>query len=72
LCVPNDSIHKLLGKEVHGGGLTRHFGINKTINILEEQFYWPNMGWDIHDVISKYVTYHHAKSQLLKAFIILF
>lgn len=42
-------------------GLAGHFGINKTIDILKEHFYWP--GGDVHDVISRCVTCHQAKSQ---------
>ena len=63
LCIPKGPIRKLLVKEVHGGGLAGHFGINKTIDMLKEHFYWPRMGGDVHEVISKCPICQQAKSQ---------
>ena len=48
--------------EAHRGDLASHFGINKTFGILKENFYWPKMGGDVHEVISRYNIYHMAKS----------
>jgi len=53
LSIPRGPIQRLLVEEVHGGGLAGHFRINKTINMLKEHFYWPRMGGDVHEVISK-------------------
>jgi len=52
LCVPRGSWRELLVREAHGGALTGHFDLNKTIDILKEHFYWPRMGVDVHKVIS--------------------
>ena len=35
LCVPKCSIRELLVKETHGGGLMGHFGIHKTLDLLQ-------------------------------------
>ena len=35
-CIPKCSIRELLVREAHGGGLTGHFGIVKTLNMLQE------------------------------------
>jgi len=35
-CIPNGPIRNVLVKEMHGGGLANHFGINKTIDMLKE------------------------------------
>jgi hypothetical protein len=35
LCVPNCSIRELLVQESHGGGLMGHFGVAKTLDILQ-------------------------------------
>jgi len=32
------------GPRAHGGALTGHFSLNKTIDILKEHFYWPKVG----------------------------
>ena len=44
------------------GGLAGHFGINKTIDMLKEHFFWPKMGGDVHEVIFKCSIYLKAKS----------
>ena len=36
LCLPSYPMHKLLVREVHGGGLMGHFGVKKTLDILYE------------------------------------
>jgi len=41
LCVPQGFHRKLLIKESCEGGLMGHFGVDKTLNILREKFYWP-------------------------------
>ena len=38
LCVPNCSLRDLLVRESHGGGLMGHFGVAKTLTILQEHF----------------------------------
>jgi len=59
---PKGPIHKLLVKEVHGGGLASHLGINKIIDILKRALVVAKDEGDVHDVISKCVTCHQAKS----------
>jgi len=49
--------------KAHRGALAGHFGLNKTIDILKEHFYWPKMGGDIHKVIIACSICHEAKSQ---------
>ena len=43
LCVPKENFRELIRREVHGGGLAGHFGVNKTLEILKERFHWPKM-----------------------------
>jgi len=47
LCVPASSLHELLVREAHGGGLMGHFGVEKTLDVLHEHFYWPKMKRDV-------------------------
>ncbi|XP_027169446.1 uncharacterized protein LOC113769177 [Coffea eugenioides] len=47
LYVPNSSIRDLLVREAHSGGLMGHFGIVKTLAMLQEHFYWPYMRRDV-------------------------
>ncbi|XP_071708762.1 uncharacterized protein [Rutidosis leptorrhynchoides] len=66
LCIPKDSIRELLIREAHGGGLAGHFGINKTLDILSEHFYWPCMDKDVKAVINRCATCFQAKSAFHK------
>ena len=43
LCIPQGSTRNLLVHEAHSGGLMGHFGIAKTLAVLQEHFYWPKM-----------------------------
>jgi len=43
LCIPQGSIRKLLAKESHEGWLMGHFGIDKTLVLLKEKFFWPHI-----------------------------
>nr|XP_027062823.1 uncharacterized protein LOC113689219 [Coffea arabica] len=47
LCIPMCSMRLLLVREAHGGGLMGHFGVAKTLSILQEHFYWSRMKSDV-------------------------
>lgn len=60
LCIPKSPIRELLVKEVHGGAIAGHFGINKRVDILQEHFDWPKLAGDVHAVISRCSTCQRA------------
>ena len=39
LCIPQGSTRDFIILDIHAGGLAGHFGRNKTIELLERQFY---------------------------------
>ena len=41
-----------------------HFGIAKTLKILQDHFYWPHMKRDVERVCGRYVTCKQAKSKV--------
>ena len=51
LCVPDCSLRDLLVRESHGGGLMGHFGVAKTLAILQKHFYWPHMKRDVERIL---------------------
>jgi len=61
LCVPNCSIRDLLVRESHGGGLMGHFGVVKTLAMLQKHFYWPHMKRDVERICGRCVTCRQAK-----------
>jgi len=64
LCVPNCSRRELLVQESHSGGLMGHFGVAKTLAILQEHFYWPHMKRDVERICGRCVTCRQAKSKV--------
>ena len=51
LCVPQTSVRDFIVREIHAGGLAGHFGKNKTIMQVEEQFYWPSLKHDVANIV---------------------
>uniref|UniRef100_A0A2N9FMT4 Integrase catalytic domain-containing protein n=1 Tax=Fagus sylvatica TaxID=28930 RepID=A0A2N9FMT4_FAGSY len=65
LCVPSCSMRELLVREAHGGGLMRHFGVKKTLDILHEHFFWPKMKKDVNRICGRCITCRKVKSKVL-------
>ena len=66
VCVPKCATRELLIREAHGGGVAGHFGVNKTVELLQEHFYWPKMVGDVSTIISRCGACQRAKSTFHK------
>ncbi|XP_042466500.1 uncharacterized protein LOC122049106, partial [Zingiber officinale] len=64
LCVPMYLLRELFTREAHGGGLMSHFGITKTLGVLQDHFFWPHMKRDVERICEKCITCKQAKSKL--------
>ncbi|KAG7572474.1 Zinc finger CCHC-type superfamily [Arabidopsis suecica] len=64
LCVPNCSLRDLFVREAHGGGLMGHFGIAKTLSVMQDHFYWPHLKRDVERICERCVVCKHAKSKV--------
>ncbi|GKF36235.1 RNA-directed DNA polymerase, partial [Tanacetum coccineum] len=62
LCIPLCSLREAIILEGHAGGLAGHFGRDKTLALLREQFYWPKMERDVNRLLERCRTYHIAKT----------
>ena len=47
MCIAISPMRLNLIKEKHSGGLAGHFGIDKTLSLLKEKYYWPQMYKDV-------------------------
>lgn len=65
LCVPKGSIRDLLVKEAHEGGLMGHFGVQKTLDMLHEHFYWPHMKRDVRKLCERCIVCKKSKSKVM-------
>ena len=63
LCIPDCSLRWEIIKEVHNGGLSGHFGRDKTVALLNDRFFWPRMKRDVNHYILRCRTCHLAKSK---------
>jgi len=72
LCIPKCGFWELIIQELYSGALAGHFGVEKTISMLKEHYYWPKMSRDVEHVMSRCKVCQLAKSQsYLTAFTLL-
>ncbi|GLJ08685.1 hypothetical protein SUGI_0093660 [Cryptomeria japonica] len=61
LCVPKGSMRENLIREKHNGCLSGHFGLNKTLELVQRFYYWPKMQKDIRRYVEQYLVCQKAK-----------
>jgi hypothetical protein len=64
LCFSTSSLHELLVREAHDGGLMGHFRVAKTLDVLHEHFYWPKMKRDVQRICKECIACRKAKSRV--------
>ncbi|GKC45128.1 RNA-directed DNA polymerase, partial [Tanacetum coccineum] len=62
LYIPLCSLREAIILEGHAGGLAGHFGRDKTLALLCEQFYWPKMERDVNRLLERCRTCYIAKT----------
>lgn len=58
LCIPHCSLRNFIIIEAHGSGLAGHFGRDKMLAIVKENFYWPKMEKDVMQHLERCRTCH--------------
>ena len=62
LCIPLSSLRDAIILESHTGGLAGHFGRNKTLALIRDQFYWPRIERDVNRIVERCRLCHIAKT----------
>nr|GEY78787.1 transposon Ty3-G Gag-Pol polyprotein [Tanacetum cinerariifolium] len=62
LCILLCSLREAIILEGHAGELAGHFGHDKTLALLREQFYSPKMEHDVNRILERCRTCHTAKT----------
>ncbi|GKA31738.1 RNA-directed DNA polymerase [Tanacetum coccineum] len=67
LCIPLCSLREAIILEFHAGGLAGHFGRDKTLALLCEQFYWSKMERNVNRLLERCRTCHISKTHISNA-----
>lgn len=53
ICIPHTSLRESIIKEAHASGLSRHFGKDKTLHLINSRFYWPQLNKDVNNFVKR-------------------
>ncbi|GJS56056.1 putative reverse transcriptase domain-containing protein [Tanacetum coccineum] len=62
VCIPHCSLREAILIEAYSSNLGGHFGRNKTLALIQRNFYWPKMERDVIRYVKRCGTCHMAKS----------
>lgn len=65
LCIPRGSMRELLVEEARGGSFKCQFGVQKTLETLKENLFWPYIKRYVEKHYERFITCNRAKSRLL-------
>lgn len=72
LFVPRFGVRSLLVQEVYSGVVAGHFGEQKTLDTLQENFYWPHIVKDVHLVLLDVQHVKKSRVPFIRVFIHLY
>ena len=61
LCIPRCSMRDNIIKEKHCGGMSGHFGLDKTLEVVRRYYHWPKLQNDVRKFVETCVICQQAK-----------
>ena len=63
LCIPKSSLREKLIKEQHLSGLSGDFGREKTLFMVQEKYYWPQLKKGLENFVKRCQICQESKGQ---------
>ena len=62
-CLFQESMREFFFRELYNGGLSGHFVMDKTKELVDEHYYWPRMNNGIVEYIAIFMECHKDKME---------
>ena len=63
LCIQKTSLRENLIRELHSSGLSGHFVRDKTLFMIQEKYYWPQLKKDVENFMKRCQIFKESKEQ---------
>ena len=67
LCIPKSSMRDNIIQEKHSGELSDHFGLDKTLELVRRNYFWPKLQKDVRKFVEECTIFQKGKGKSMNA-----